>query len=147
MDEQSRPVEPQDGQGTEDTGENVRGEQGTGVPAAEQTAKSRAAYLDPRGSESTRELRDTARRRRDAEEKLQQHLMEAKDHVPNEFHEHPGHGYEGHEHAGHEQFGHEHPGPEDLEATRQESHQPGEGTESNAQGGDSGAGETTADKP
>ena len=38
-------------------------------------------------SEATRELRDTSRRRRDAEEKLQQHLREAKEHVP---HHHPG---------------------------------------------------------
>lgn len=43
----------------------------------------------PHGSESTRELRDTARRRRDAEEKLQQHLLEARDHVPNEYSEAP----------------------------------------------------------
>ncbi len=43
----------------------------------------------PHGSESTRELRDTARRRRDAEEKLQQHLLEARDHVPNEYSEPP----------------------------------------------------------
>ena len=39
----------------------------------EQQGKPRQGYLDPRGSESTREMRDTARRRRDAEEKLQQH--------------------------------------------------------------------------
>ncbi|MFD5278682.1 hypothetical protein ACFWIX_14125 [Pseudarthrobacter sp. NPDC058362] len=50
--------------------------------------KSRQVYRDPRGSEATRELRDTARRRRDAEEKLQQHLMEAKNHIPNEFRQH-----------------------------------------------------------
>ena len=31
------------------------------------------------GAESTRELREMARRRRDAEEKLQQHLLEAKE--------------------------------------------------------------------
>lgn len=115
MDEQSRPDRPQDGQGSEDTGRNAREDAGAGVPAAEQTGKQRAAYLDPRGSESTRELRDTARRRRDAEEKLQQHLMEAKDHVPNEFHEHHGehgHGYPGHEHAGHEHAGPEQPKPQ-----------------------------------
>ncbi|MEW9872024.1 hypothetical protein [Arthrobacter sp. HS15c] len=46
-------------------------------------AKVRPAYLESSGSESTRELRDTARRRRDAEEKLQQHLLEAKEHTPN----------------------------------------------------------------
>ena len=102
MDEQSRPVEPQDGQGTEETGERAAEAHGTGVPGAEQTGKHRVAYLDPRGSESTRELRDTARRRRDAEEKLQQHLMEAKHHVPNEFHEHHGHEEQGHEEPGHE---------------------------------------------
>lgn len=50
--------------------------------------RPRQGYRDPRGSEATRELRDTARRRRDAEEKLQQHLMEAKNHVPNEFRQH-----------------------------------------------------------
>lgn len=53
-------------------------------PRPEQQGKARQGYLDPRGSESTREMRDTARRRRDAEEKLQQHLNEAKDHTPNE---------------------------------------------------------------
>lgn len=125
MDEESRPVEPQDGEGAEDTGRNAGEEQGAGAPAAEQSAKSRAAYLDPRGSESTRELRDTARRRRDAEEKLQQHLMEAKDHVPNEFHEHPGHG--------------------DPGAMHHDSHQPEHGAERNTQ--DGGAGETGGQKP
>jgi hypothetical protein len=135
MDDESRPVEPQDGHGTDETGKDARGEHGTGVPAGEQSAKSRAAYLDPRGSESTRELRDTARRRRDAEEKLQQHLMEAKDHVPNEFHEHPGHGYVGHGHEGHEHPAHE---PSGHETPDQE--QPG-------QEQDSRTGETGADKP
>ncbi|MFF1882597.1 hypothetical protein ACFVVC_14145 [Pseudarthrobacter sp. NPDC058196] len=96
MDEQSRPAGPEDGQGTEDTGKNAPEEYSAGGSAAEQPAKQRSAYLDPRGSEGTRELRDTARRRRDAEEKLQQHLMEAKEHVPNEFHEHHS---TGHPHA------------------------------------------------
>lgn len=45
-------------------------------------SKARPAYIDSSGSESTRELRDTARRRREAEEKLQQHLLEAKEHTP-----------------------------------------------------------------
>lgn len=36
-------------------------------------------------SETTRELRDTSRRRREAEEKLQQHLLEAKEHVPHHY--------------------------------------------------------------
>lgn len=47
--------------------------------AAEPFSKPRPAYVDPGGSQATRDLRDTARRRRDAEEKLQQHLMEAKE--------------------------------------------------------------------
>lgn len=54
----------------------------------EQYGKPRQGYRDPRGSEATREMRDTARRRRDAEEKLQQHLNEAREHVPNEHQEH-----------------------------------------------------------
>lgn len=57
---------------------------GRGGPAG----KHRQGYRDPRGSEATRELRDMARRRRDAEEKLQQHLLDAKHHVPNEFRQH-----------------------------------------------------------
>ena len=44
--------------------------------------KVRPAYIDSSGSEATRELRDQARRRREAEEKLQQHLLEAKEHTP-----------------------------------------------------------------
>ncbi|AXJ09637.1 hypothetical protein [Arthrobacter sp. PM3] len=40
------------------------------------------------GAESTRELRDVARRRREAEEKLQHHLLEAKE-KPVEEHHHP----------------------------------------------------------
>lgn len=46
-------------------------------------SKSRPVY-DTTVSESTRELRDTSRRRREAEEKLQQHLLEAKEHVPHQ---------------------------------------------------------------
>ncbi|MEE2523555.1 hypothetical protein V1639_16085 [Pseudarthrobacter sp. J75] len=60
---------------------------------------------DSTGSLSTRELRDLARRRRESEEKLQQHLKEAEHHTPNEgLHEghHPGHhaGAEGNHDAG-----------------------------------------------
>lgn len=96
MNVESRPAEQVDGQENEDAqpegaqlngAANKRiGEAAPGVPAAESTGKIRLSYLDPRGSESTRGLRDTARRRRDAEEKLQQHLLEAKNHVPNEHH-------------------------------------------------------------
>lgn len=57
------------------------------------TTAGRQQGSDPRqrprynagSSESTRELRDTSRRRRDAEEKLQQHLLEAKEHVPHHY--------------------------------------------------------------
>lgn len=52
--------------------------------------KSGAPYIEVSGSQATRELRDTSRRRREAEEKLQQHLMEAKEHA-NET-EHAAHG-------------------------------------------------------
>lgn len=45
--------------------------------------KSRSIYVNS-ASESTRELRDTSRRRRDAEEKLQQHLREAREHTPHD---------------------------------------------------------------
>lgn len=76
MNEQPQPTAPVDDDGSE-TQETHAPE--TQAPAA--PSKSRPAYLDPSGSESTRELRDTARRRRDAEEKLQQHLMEAKEHA------------------------------------------------------------------
>lgn len=53
-------------------------------PGTGSHGKARPAYFDASGSEASRELRDTARRRRDSEEKLQQHLMAARDHVPNE---------------------------------------------------------------
>ncbi|MEK0157342.1 hypothetical protein [Arthrobacter oryzae] len=57
-------------------------EQASAVPATEKDAKSRP-YLPSPGSESTREMREMSRRRRDAEEKLQQHLQEA-DHLHEE---------------------------------------------------------------
>ncbi|MCX6498655.1 MAG: hypothetical protein NTU93_07615 [Arthrobacter sp.] len=50
-------------------------------PVAAGTAhhpKTHEHFVSP-GAESTRELRDMARRRREAEEKLQQHLQEAKE--------------------------------------------------------------------
>jgi hypothetical protein len=43
--------------------------------------KTGAPYIEVSGSQATRELRDTSRRRREAEEKLQQHLIEAKEHA------------------------------------------------------------------
>jgi hypothetical protein len=57
-------------------------EQAPAVPAAERDPKSRP-YVPSPGSESTREMREMSRRRRDAEEKLQQHLQEA-DHLHEE---------------------------------------------------------------
>lgn len=42
-------------------------------------SKPHEHFVSP-GAESTRELRDLARRRREAEEKLQQHLQEAAQH-------------------------------------------------------------------
>ncbi|HJW01196.1 MAG TPA: hypothetical protein VJ617_19070 [Arthrobacter sp.] len=55
---------------------------GMDAPGTGSHSKVRSAYIDSSGSESTRELRDQSRRRRDAEEKLQQHLLEAKEHTP-----------------------------------------------------------------
>lgn len=61
---------------------NMSEEQASAVPATEKDPKSRP-YLPSPGSESTREMREMSRRRRDAEEKLQQHLQEA-DHLHEE---------------------------------------------------------------
>jgi len=55
---------------------------GVEAPTTGSNAKVRPTYIESSGSESTRELRDQSRRRRDAEEKLQQHLLEAKEHSP-----------------------------------------------------------------
>lgn len=84
MNEQLEPEADQPGAGQ---GDEPR------VSTFETPAKTRPAYLDPNGSESTRELRDTARRRRDAEEKLSQHLMEAKEHAQDHDGDHLGHAH------------------------------------------------------
>lgn len=76
--EPGSPGENTPGDSTPDGGTH-HAEAGTGSHG-----KARPAYFDASGSEASRELRDTARRRRDSEEKLQQHLMAARDHVPNE---------------------------------------------------------------
>jgi hypothetical protein len=50
--------------------------------AAEQRKDQRTKAHEPYvsgGAESTREMREMSRRRREAEEKLQQHLLEAKE--------------------------------------------------------------------
>lgn len=97
MNDQSRQELPDDDQGRDaEAGMKAAGTSSQDTRSPEQHGKPRQGYLDPRGSESTREMRDTARRRRDAEEKLQQHLMEAKHHIPNEFHHHEHHGEHGH---------------------------------------------------
>ena len=74
----------------------------TGHPAPDQAqpakgghdraAAYRAAGGIPTGAVSTRDLQDLARRRREAEEKLQQHLEEAK-HKP--AHHHDGEHHDG----------------------------------------------------
>lgn len=48
------------------------------VPAKGNNPKPHEPFVPP-GAESTRELREMARRRREAEEKLQHHLQEAKE--------------------------------------------------------------------
>lgn len=50
----------------------------TGEPGKGHRAKPHEPFVPP-GAESTRELREMARRRREAEEKLQHHLLEAKE--------------------------------------------------------------------
>ncbi|HSN36810.1 MAG TPA: hypothetical protein VLT34_10710 [Arthrobacter sp.] len=48
------------------------------APGKGQHHKTHEPFVPP-GAESTRELRELARRRREAEEKLQHHLQEAKE--------------------------------------------------------------------
>lgn len=50
----------------------------TAAPGKGQHPKPHEPFVPP-GAESTRELRDVSRRRREAEEKLQHHLEEAKE--------------------------------------------------------------------
>ena len=47
-------------------------------PRKDQRSKQHEPYVSG-GAESTREMREMSRRRREAEEKLQQHLLEAKE--------------------------------------------------------------------
>lgn len=49
------------------------------VPAAKDHQAKPYVVSVPPGSEATREMREMARRRRESEEKLLQHLQEAKD--------------------------------------------------------------------
>ena len=74
--------------------------------------RSGAPYIEVSGSQATRELRDTSRRRREAEEKLQQHLMEAKEHAHEAEHHahdkaHPKAAGGGHDSGAHGEGSHE----------------------------------------
>jgi hypothetical protein len=53
-------------------------EQQAAEPRKDQRSKQHEPYVSG-GAESTREMREMSRRRREAEEKLQQHLLEAKE--------------------------------------------------------------------
>ncbi|CAH0291176.1 hypothetical protein [Microbacterium sp. Bi128] len=53
-------------------------EQQASEPRKDQRTKQHEPYVSG-GAESTREMREMSRRRREAEEKLQQHLLEAKE--------------------------------------------------------------------
>ena len=53
-------------------------EQQAAEPRKDQRTKAHEPYVSG-GAESTREMREMSRRRREAEEKLQQHLLEAKE--------------------------------------------------------------------
>lgn len=90
MSEQPLPGEPVEGTAFRHAEDPLPAKRQPNGPQGEYAGNTRRGYRRPGGSESTRELRDTARRRRDAEEKLQQHLIEAKNHVPNEHHDQDG---------------------------------------------------------
>jgi flagellar motor protein MotB len=56
---------------------NMSEEQAPNIAGAGKDQQPKTYVPSPTGSESTREMREVSRRRRDAEEKLQQHLQEA----------------------------------------------------------------------
>jgi len=60
------------------TAEQQAAEQQAAEPRKDQRTKQHEPYVSG-GAESTREMREMSRRRREAEEKLQQHLLEAKE--------------------------------------------------------------------
>ena len=62
----------------EQAAEQQAAEQQAAEPRKDQRTKAHEPYVSG-GAESTREMREMSRRRRDAEEKLQQHLLEAKE--------------------------------------------------------------------
>ncbi|MFF2243038.1 hypothetical protein ACFVTM_02485 [Arthrobacter sp. NPDC058130] len=59
-------------------GQEAAADQEAAEPRKDQRAKQHEPF-DSGGTESSREMREVSRRRRDAEEKLQQHLQEAKE--------------------------------------------------------------------
>ena len=63
---------------SEQDGDQPTAEPELAEPRKEQRSKQHEPYVSG-GAESTREMREMSRRRREAEEKLQQHLLEAKD--------------------------------------------------------------------
>lgn len=62
----------------EQAAEQQAAEQQAAEPRKDQRTKQHEPYVSG-GAESTREMREMSRRRREAEEKLQQHLLEAKE--------------------------------------------------------------------
>ena len=58
--------------------EHEAAEQEVAEPRKDQRSKQHEPFVSG-GAESTREMREMSRRRREAEEKLQQHLLEAKE--------------------------------------------------------------------
>ena len=58
--------------------ESQAGDEQAAEPRKDQRSKQHEPYVSG-GAESTREMREMSRRRREAEEKLQQHLLEAKE--------------------------------------------------------------------
>lgn len=62
----------------EQAAEQQPAEQQAAEPRKDQRTKAHEPYVSG-GAESTREMREMSRRRREAEEKLQQHLLEAKE--------------------------------------------------------------------
>ncbi len=67
-----------DHDGEQEAANQPAAEQEAAEPRKEQRPKQHEPFVSG-GTESTREMREMSRRRREAEEKLQQHLLEAKD--------------------------------------------------------------------
>jgi hypothetical protein len=84
-------LEVNDKPSAEDSGPSKKPSRDTAsldAASGETQERTGTPYIEVSGSQATRELRDTSRRRREAEEKLQQHLMEAKEHAQEAEHAH-----------------------------------------------------------